>query len=201
MDINEEINELTHKILLGDSRVEEKIRLRQERITVLLAKKEERLKKLELMTELFATEPEVLGCAWILPLTQLEFQNHYGMSRDDEVEAIAIQTVIDFERKDGWTPEDVSNENAGYDVRSTNAEGIKRYIEVKGRSAEGGVMLSENEYNRLEQLGDNAWLYIVFNCKGNPDLFRLNNPVFNYAFDRKSRGIQYFLAQETWKSR
>ena len=42
---------------------------------------------------------------------------------------------------------------------------MKRYIEVKGRATTDGVILSENEWNRLAQLGNKAWLYIVVNCK------------------------------------
>lgn len=67
-----------------------------------------------------------------------------------------------------WRPEDVSVNNEGYDIRSISQVELKRYIEVKGRSGpDGSVMLSENEMNRLAQLGDSAWLYIVINCKSN----------------------------------
>ena len=60
------------------------------------------------------------------------------------------------------TPTDVSADNEGYDIRSVNTLQIKRYIEVKGRSgSDGSIMMSENEWNRLKQLGDAVWLYIV----------------------------------------
>ncbi|MEA2096573.1 MAG: DUF3883 domain-containing protein, partial [Candidatus Cloacimonadota bacterium] len=61
-----------------------------------------------------------------------------------------------------------------------DAELIKRYIEVKGRAGEGPVMISENEMNRLRQLGDSAWLYVVSNCKSNPALFRIQDPGNNF---------------------
>ena len=81
-------------------------------------------------------------------------------------------------------------------------EEIKRYIEVKGRSgADGSVMLSENEMNRLAQLGDAAWLYIIMNCKSQPELFRLQNPAKALKFELKTKGIQYFLPMEEWKSK
>ena len=56
----------------------------------------------------------------------------------------------------------MSADNEGYDIRSVNTLQIKRYIEVKGRSgSDGSIMMSENEWNRLKQLGDAVWLYIV----------------------------------------
>ena len=81
-----------------------------------------------------------------------------------------------------------------------SSEGLKRYLEVKGRSgADGNVMISENEMYRLSQLGDTAWLYIVINCKSNPELFRIQNPAKNLKFELKSKGVQYFLTMTEWK--
>ena len=128
------------------------------------------------MTQLSPKTPEILGCAFVVPLNQVEYKNHYGMQRDDEVEQIAMNVASDYECDNGWTPEDVSSLNLGYDIRSTSKELMKRYIEVKGRAGIGGIMLSENEMFRLGQLGDSAWLYIVYNCKSSPELKRINNP-------------------------
>jgi SNF2 family DNA or RNA helicase len=202
MDLQMAIQELQTKILLGDMRDQEKITKKQERITELKQKKEDRLKELELMTQLSPKHPDVLGAAYIVPLTQVEYYDHYGMSRDDEVEAIAMQVAIDYEVNQGWRPEDVSANNEGYDIRSVSQDELKRYIEVKGRSAnDGSVMLSENEMNRLGQLGESAWLYIVINCKSNPEIFCIQNPVKNLTFDKRSKGVQYFLSMAEWKGR
>ena len=70
---------------------------------------------------------------------------------------------------------------------------------MKGRSQTGGVMLTENEMNRLEQLDDSAWLYIVYNCKPKPELVRINNPAKNLKFETKTKGVQYFLPENEWK--
>jgi hypothetical protein len=122
------------------------------------------------------------------------------MSRDDEAEAVAMEKAMDYEKEQGWTPEDVSADNEGYDIRSVSPEMLKRYIEVKGRSgSDGSVMLSENEMNRLSQLEDNAWLYIVMNCKSSPELFRIQNPAHKLLFEKKTKGIQYFLPMAEWK--
>lgn len=193
IDLTAQINELQSKILLGNNKVHDKISQKQVRIKELKLKKENRLNLLEQMKKLNRKAPEILGCAYVVPLNQLEYKSHYGMSRDDDVEKIAMDFAMNFEKENGWTPQDVSAENAGYDIRSVNIDKIKRYIEVKGRAAKGGVMLSENEMNRLAQLGNSAWLYIVLNCKTKPELHRIQNPAMNLSFEKKDKGVQYFL--------
>lgn len=202
LDLQKEIQDLQQKLLLGDSRVQEKIQKKQERINELIRKKKNRLENIERMEQLSPKEPEVLGCAYVIPLSQVEYTNHYGMSRDDEAEAIAMQTAMDYERNMGWNPLDVSADNEGYDIKSISPEELKRYIEVKGRSGnDGSVMLTENEMNRLAQLGDSAWLYIVLNCKTQPELYRIQNPAKNLKFEIKSKGIQFLLPMEEWKNK
>ncbi len=202
MDLQVQIQELQGKLLWGDTKAQDKIQKKQERINQLIYKRQKRLEDLELMTQLSPKAPEILGCAFVVPLTRVEYHSHYGMSRDDEAEAIAMNAAMDYERNAGWRPEDVSANNEGYDIRSISPEEIKRYIEVKGRSgSDGSVMLSENEMNRLAQLGDAAWLYIVMNCKTNPELFRIQNPANALKFERKTKGVQYFLPMAEWKEK
>jgi hypothetical protein len=182
-------------------KAQEKILKKQEKINELIAKKKSRLGDLALMAQLSPKAPEVLGCAYVVPLSQVEYQNEYGMSRDDEVEAIAMDVVMKYEIENGWRPEDVSKNNEGYDIRSTSPDEFKRYIEVKGRSSESGVMLTENEMNRLAQLGDAAWLYMVMNCKTIPQLYRIQNPANTLKFELKSKGVQYYLPIDEWKQK
>jgi superfamily II DNA or RNA helicase len=202
MDMQIQIQEMQSKVLLGDSKIQEKILRKQERINQLIHKKQTRLESLELMTQLNPKAPEVLGCAYVVPLTQVEYVGHYGMSRDDEAEAIAMKIAMDYEVGVGWNPVDVSANNEGYDIKSISREELKRYIEVKGRSGgDGSVMLSENEMNRLAQLGDAAWLYIVINCKSTPELYRIQNPANALRFELRSKGVQYFLPMAEWKDK
>lgn len=197
-DLTDEINSLQAKILLGDTRVEDKILKKQARITELKTRKMERQIKLDAMAQLSPKSPEVLGCAFVVPLSHIEYHSHTGMYRDDDVELTAMNVAMEYEQANGWKPEDVSLLNLGYDIRSVYSDYTKRYIEVKGRSAVGGVMLSENEMYRLGQLGDSAWLYIVLNCKSEPELIRINNPAHVLRFEQKSKGIQYFLSEKEW---
>ena len=198
IDLTSEINDLQKKLLFGDPKVQERIVKKQQRIVALNQKKKDRFEKLDLMKQVNMKPPEVLGCAYVVPLNKIEFENHYGMSRDEEVEEIAMNIAMEYEINKSWIPEDVSKDNAGYDIRSRNTDEIKRYIEVKGRSGDDGVMLSENEMNRLAQLGLSAWLYIVINCKTKPQLFRVQNPALNLKFELKSKGIQYFVHKDIW---
>ena len=203
LDIQGDINELQSKMLFSDDeKIQQRLQAREARYIELKKRKQERLAQLDHAVELFPIEPEVLGCAYVIPLNQVEYRSHFGMSRDDEVEAIAMQTAMDYELSNNRQPADVSKENLGYDVRSIGSDGVKRYIEVKGRAGTDGVMLSENEMNRLAQLGTRAWLYIVTECKsGHPQLHAICDPAHCMSFDQRTKGIQYYLPLEEWQAR
>lgn len=202
IDLQDQIQELQMKVLVGDTKAQDKINSKQNRIYELTQKREQRLENLKLLTELSPKEPEIMGCAYIVPLSQVEYLGHYGMSRDDESEKIAMSIALDYEHSQGWTAHDVSANNEGYDIKSVSPEELKKYIEVKGRSgSDGSIMLSENEMNRLGQLGDTAWLYIVVNCKSKPELFRIQNPAKALQFELRSKGVQYFLPMNEWMNK
>lgn len=203
LDIQGEINELQNKILFSDDeKVQQKLMVKEARYNALKVRKKERLAQLDNMIELFPVEPEVLGCAYVLPLNQVEYRNTYGMSRDDEVEAIAMKVAMDYEIEHDRHTTDVSKDNVGYDVKSIDAQGNKRYIEVKGRAGTDGVMLSENEMNRLAQLGTKAWLYIVTECRSeSPILNIVNDPARKLVFEQKTKGVQFYLPLSEWQSK
>ena len=203
LDIQGEINELQNKILFSDDeKVQQKLMMKEARYNALKVRKKERLAQLDNMIELFPVEPEVLGCAYVLPLNQVEYRNTFGMSRDDEVEAIAMKVSIDYETEHGRKTSDVSKDNVGYDVKSIDVQGNKRYIEVKGRAGTDGVMLSENEMNRLAQLGTRAWLYIVTECRSeSPILNIVNDPARKLVFEQKTKGVQFYLPLSEWQSK
>ena len=184
---------------LYDEKVQQKLANKEARLQELIQRIQIRLQELDEGTELFPVAPVVLGCAYVVPLNQVEYKQSFGMSRDDEVEAIAMQKAMDYEKENGRNPEDVSKDNVGYDLKSIDVQGQKRYIEVKGRAGTDGVMLSENEMNRLAQLGNKAWLYIVTNCKSKPQLNIINDPANRMAFEQKTKGIQFYLPLEEWQ--
>lgn len=203
LDIQGDINELQNKVLFSDDeKVQQKLAMKEARYHALKARKQERLARMDNMVELFPVEPEVLGCAFVVPLNQVEYRRTFGMSRDDEVEAIAMRVAMDYETAHGRQTTDVSKDNVGYDVKSIDPQGSKRYIEVKGRAGTDGVMLSENEMNRLAQLGTKAWLYIVTECRSNaPQLNIINDPARRLRFEQKTKGVQFYLPLDEWQSK
>lgn len=203
LDIQGEINELQNKILFtDDEKVQQKLIAKESRYEALKIRKRDRMAQMDNMIELFPVEPEVLGCAYVVPLNQVEYHQNYGMSRDDDVEAIAMKVAMDYEISHGRQTTDVSKDNVGYDVKSIDEAGSKRYIEVKGRAGTDGVMLSENEMNRLAQLGTRSWLYIVTECHGkSPVLNIINDPARKLVFEQKTKGVQFYLPLEEWQAK
>jgi len=135
-----------------------------------------------------------LGTALVHP-APIEVSKHPGMQNDPEVEAFAMQYVMDYERDRGWEPEDVSKQQdgSGFDIRSvgpldtqTQIAPVRR-IEVKGRSQfNQEVSLTVNEWRKAQQLGDSYWLYVVWGCNtDNPQLLMIQNPAKVLAGDAK----------------
>ena len=98
-----------------------------------------------------------------------------------DAEKIAIQTVINYERQCGAEVEDVSNPHLknGFDLRSKRPNGEIRYIEVKGRTGVAGIELTENEWRQAANHGKRYWLYTVYHCDANPQLYRCQDPFAN----------------------
>jgi len=99
------------------------------------------------------------------------------------IERIAVQAAIAFEEARGCKVESVESDTRGFDLISQRAssgasrEPIEtRFIEVKGRAAVGEIALSANEYKTAQRLGDDYWLYVVFNCASQPQVTLIQNP-------------------------
>ena len=97
-----------------------------------------------------------------------------------EIEKRAMEIAMEYEKNCGRVPEDVSRFEH-YDIRSVDPKtGETRYIEVKGRSeSDISVELTETEFDYAKKLGDNYWLYIVFNIAKEPKLIAIRNPAKN----------------------
>ena len=83
-----------------------------------------------------------------------------------DAEAIALNTVIKYERDRGAEVKDVSNPSLkkGFDLQSIYPNGEVRYIEVKGRTGITGVELTANEWRQAANHQDRYWLYVVYHC-------------------------------------
>jgi superfamily II DNA or RNA helicase len=205
MELTGELDELQHQSLYEDHDAEEAERLTR-RIDDLKERKVERMRELDLMLNLSAELPEVLTQAIIVPAPvaaiETEVEGEGGgmpMRRDDEVEAIAMDVTMRYERSRGWTPVDVSRDDEHYDVRSEGPDGDKRYIEVKGRAESGAIMLTEPELNKLAQLGARAWLYVVTACKSErPTLRIIQDPIPKLHPKMLYRQVQFLVEERDW---
>lgn len=187
-----------HKQTTGkDMRI--KIAEEERRNADLRRRKTERLTRAEREAMISLSEPRIVGMAAILPAQAESGHTDMDMHRDDEVEIAAIAVVLQYEADNHRTAEDLSPHKLPYDVRSVDADGNTRYIEVKGRAGVGGVELSEREWLTAENMGDDYWLYVVTNAKDNPTLSMIRNPVQSLAAGEIMRRTRYHIPIDTWK--
>jgi hypothetical protein len=206
LELQADLNELQHASLLGEDNADERIELEQ-RIEKLKVRRVERMKELDLMLKLTANLPDILTQAIVVPAPVATMEpsvvgSHGGvpMRRDDEVEAIAMDVAMRYERSRGWMPVDVSADGEHYDVRSESAAGEKRFIEVKGRADTGAIMLTGPELDKLRQLEDRAWLYIVTSCRGErPRLRVIQDPIPKLRPEMLYRQVQFLVDEDDWR--
>src|SRR5208337_2921910 len=120
---------------------------------------ERRLKELEKERHCTIADITHLGRAWVLPHPERTSPTLAPMVQDAEIERIAVEHVIAYERSRGWEVESVETENRGFDLisRRPHPEDPKtfvevRFIEVKGRAGVGEIALPANEYKTAQRL-------------------------------------------------
>jgi hypothetical protein len=112
-----------------------------------------------------------------------------------------MSVVMRYERSRGWMPFDVSQDGEHYDIRSESPVGELRFIEVKGRAQTGTIMLTGPEVDKLRQLGERAYLYVVTDCKGErPRLRVIQNPMIQLTPEALFRQVQYIVQLPDWVS-
>lgn len=147
----------------------------ERRLDELNARLERRRQEIQRERQLAIADLTHIGSALVLPHPERE--NFVPMIRDEEVERIAMEAAMRYERERGWIPEDVSAEDRGFDILSRHpASGGVRCIEVKGRAGTGPVVLTRNEYKTAGRLGGDYWLYVVFHCATRPQLVPIRDP-------------------------
>ena len=98
-----------------------------------------------------------------------------------DAETIAINTALEYELNNGAEVKDVSSPNLkkGFDLQSRYPNGEVRYIEVKGRTGIASVELTANEWRQAANHRNRYWLYVVYNCDTEPQLYRCHDPFGN----------------------
>ena len=173
--------------------------LRQEetRKQELEERKERRLREINLERNLTLATPEALGTALVLPLPVEPEEAR--PRRDEEIERIAMKVAMAYEHDAGRRPEDVSQENLGFDIRSWGPNGTIRYIEVKGRAGVGAVWITPNEWQIAQRFGQAYWLYIVVNVTTEPQLKCIQDPVHSLRVVEEKEIVRYIVPVEFWQ--
>ncbi len=156
------------------------------------------------VTELLITAGDIFSGLEPSELAQIQKISPFGKKTLVEgvgVESLAMDVAMRYERSRGWTPYGVSKDGEHYDVRSELPMGEKRFIEVKGRTQSGAIILTGPELDKLRQLGDRAWLYIVTSCKGeHPRLRTIQDPIPKLNPEMLYRQIQFIIQQPDWST-
>lgn len=199
--LNDLITELDNEIIEYEDR-----KAKGEKVDIVISNKEEQKKKyqearknlekeIEQETSLSYTKPRILTVIRVI-----SGKSKDEMVSDEEIERIGMKVAMDFERKEGRIPEDVSKENLGYDIKS-RGENEVRYIEVKARVDEGSVALTPNEWYMAKRFGDKYYLYVVVNCGKSPELYIIKNPSATIKPEEKIEVVRYIVSPEEWKEK
>ena len=93
----------------------------------------------------------------------------------------------------------MSDDGEHYDVRSEGPSGEKRFIEVEGRAQSGGIVVNGPERDKLKQIGERAWLYIVTYCKGERSRLRIiQDPFSKLTPEMLYRQVRYLVEEDDW---
>ena len=159
----------------------------------LLKRKEQLKKQIESEINLLLSPPKMIGVARILPKIPVDD----SLKEDRDIEAIGMRVAMEFEISRGRSPEDVSAQNLGFDIRSKAQDGSIRYIEVKARAREGKIALTPNEWMMANRLKDEYWLYVVANAKDKPELYTIQNPAGKLKPEEEVEVVRYVVTD--WK--
>ena len=134
--------------------------------------------------------PNFVGTIRVIPRSVMGV----AMKSDPEIEQIGMEVTMGYEREHGRSPEDVASENLGFDVRSTDSTGVKRYIEVKARAGLGAVTLTQNEWFKAQQFQSDYFLYVVLNAATRPELYVIQNPAEQTHPQEKIEAVRYQIS-------
>ena len=196
------IKSLDTLIMKLDSEIVElKIRLENgENVDLPIYNKEERKKGYEKSKEdlinlilrersLTMSNPKFRGIIQVIP----SINPSPAMHTDDKIEAIGMEVTMKYEIDNGRKPTDVSKENLGFDIRSIDKDGAARYIEVKARSTNADVALTQNEWFKAKRFKDDYYLYAVLNASVDPKLYVIQNPAANLEPEQKIEVVRYII--------
>ena len=145
---------------------------------------------------LLASEPKLLGVARVIP-DILNALSNKQQSSNKEIEMVGMRITTQYEKVHLRNPQDVSAENVGYDIKSSNESEV-RYIEVKARAQTGSIDLTPNEWMIAQRLREEYWLYVVeYAGTESPKLYTIQDPAVKLAPERIVEAYRW--RSDDWK--
>ncbi|MEZ0343385.1 MAG: helicase-related protein [Caldimicrobium sp.] len=190
--LDEELVELYERQARGE-KVDLPIRNKEEQKRRYEEARRELEKEIEQEQSLTITMPELFTVIRVIP-------EKTEIVESEEIEKIGMEIAMEYERQQGREPEDVSQENLGFDIRSKGKDEI-RYIEVKARAGIGDVALTPNEWFKAKRFKNQYYLYIVANATTNPTLYIIQNPAENLNPQEKVEVVRFIVPVEEWKEK
>jgi hypothetical protein len=173
---DEEIGKLASEVERKAAGAEGRLAQAESRHAELLSRREKRRLELDRQRALTLQAVERVTSVLILPHPKRKSAEVRRLQPDSEVEAVAMQVAMEYEKEKDRQVHDVHEKNFGYDLTSLDFNsGELRLIEVKGiGESAGNVLLTPNEKRVAEDRRDCYWLYVVTDCKKEP---QLQNPI------------------------
>ena len=130
---------------------------------------------------------------------------------DQRVEEIAVRIVMAWEQERNAAVQDVSKPHLarqaglpdwpGFDLLAGQPDGETRCIEVKGRAGRAGIQMEANEWKQACHLGEQYWLYTVFDCATpKPELVRVRDPFAKLLTHQRSTAAYTISAKSLTKA-
>ncbi len=177
----------------------------RQRADDLQARLERRLAELQQERQLSAMPPVVIGGALVVPEAMVGASAttvDTAARHTARVEQLAMEAVMETERRLGYEPRDVSADNCGYDIESkVPGNGRLRFIEVKGRIAGATtVTVTRNEILAALNKPDHFILAIV-EVNGDSATPRYVRRPFQKEPDFAAASVNYRLGELLAKAR
>lgn len=153
------------------------IRTTNEQIDVLTSDLQARRASLARRRVTAIETPHIVGVAAVIPGPVPAVMEQGGGGNRTVVEQAAMKLAMDYELAAGRVPEDVSKTGVGCDIRSLGPDGAVRYIEVKGHTTVGDVILYYTEWQTANRMRQEFYIYEVQHALANPKLFIIQDPV------------------------
>ena len=143
--------------------------------------------------------PRVVGVAAVIPGPVPKVLEQGRGGDNTTVEMAAMRVAVSYERAHGRTPTDVSRTGVGYDVKSVGEAGGVRYIEVKGHTSTGDVVLYYTEWQMAHRMRDEFFIYEVDHALTQPELRIVQDPV-GQGIQPTERVVEYHIRSDALRA-